>query len=339
MYAPLQLTKDKNRVAFSSITTFKRKKALSDVDGNLFSKHNVLQTHSTRSTQSIVQRRVLNLDSSDPTSVEASKIAANRERAVGRSPGVIMTDDDIQALLTMGKGEELTIIAHGSPMFGKDEPTVAGKTAQELFDYLVHTGLRVEHTGVINLSACTTAWARWGEKSFAERLRDILQKNGRTNKVTGFRSFVESLDVDTEVESAYDERETRLALAHFGRYTMAFMKLVDREETEDEKNEVVQSLVKSAQNHIREVSKAGSSIERVSQIPQEVQDYHLAIGQLLMSFKRRYNENDTPSKKAAFSGGVYEEMRVIHHTLRNQAFGGKDESPKVTALPVTFDNR
>ncbi len=178
------------------------------------------------SSQPIIQRMVLNLDLTDETIIRAANIEiARQNRASPHHATKLVTEENwysqdrpLPPLWYLRPDEPLTILAHGEPAFGDHPPKVAGKSPEELYDYLVTLGLTPALKGEINLSNCTTAWSRREQGSFASRFLAILQQHGHQNKVTGFQSFVSSEDMDTETEVEHDQRELSLALFMADRY-------------------------------------------------------------------------------------------------------------------------
>jgi len=177
---------------------------------------------------SISQLIVLNLDTADHGITADAAIAKRRqERDLKRqvdniddtwSPQKKELLEPLKLIAEENPGEPLTILAHGLPAIGDNEPEVAGKTALQLFNELVSFGLTPRFKGVIDLSNCTTAWSRDGEHSFAEKFYNILKSKGYSNTVTGFRSFVSSPDISTEKEIDYTQRERALVEFIITRY-------------------------------------------------------------------------------------------------------------------------
>ena len=185
---------------------------------------------STKSEKSLViQPMAVNLDTGDKTINKAAIIENQRQGGKG-----IVTADQIDKtpLAFLEPGETLTILAHGEPAFGSQEPKVAGKTALELFNLLVRMGLTNEFTGIINLSNCTSAWDRKSTGSFASKFYKIIGSKGFDNTVMGFESFAETVDVDTELEVDYAQREMFLAHRIAERYLAALFNLGSKDSGE-----------------------------------------------------------------------------------------------------------
>jgi len=177
----------------------------------------------------VAQRVVINLDTADPGITDAAKTAKARQvRSLGREVSVLddtWSDEKkqlrppITEIANVNPNEPLVILAHGLPAIGNDDPQVAGRTARQLYNELVQFGLTRAFKGVIDLSNCTSAWSRNGQASFAESFYNILQENGHTNKVTGFRSFVSSPNIDSDIEINHAQRERALIEFMIKRYT------------------------------------------------------------------------------------------------------------------------
>lgn len=175
-----------------------------------------------------VQRLVINLDPGDKIITQSAGIHKRRddeqakilndfhgEQRANPDTAIITgetgSEMETPPLHKIAPDESITIVAHGTPAMGRDEPRVAGKTAVELFQHLVKMGLTTKHTGIINLSNCTSAWDRKATGSFLDRFVKVLKANGHTNFVTGYESFTESADDDRELEVPHDKREVFLA--------------------------------------------------------------------------------------------------------------------------------
>ena len=180
-----------------------------------------------------IQRVTINLDPNDKAISDSAQIhKARDDRFSGTDTPLITGDFDPTGTLplsTINLDEEITILAHGTPEMGGDVPRVAGKTAQELFDHLVSMGLTPLHTGTINLSNCTSAWDRKGTGSFLDLFVKILKSNGFSNYVTGYESFTESVDIDTELEVPQDKREIFLAHKIAERFLMKLMNILPKD--------------------------------------------------------------------------------------------------------------
>jgi hypothetical protein len=188
-----------------------------------------------------VQRIVLNLDPGDPVITESALIHKQRDdeqaqelnkahgKEVSNPNSMLITGDfDPSKTLPLHKialDESITIVAHGTPAMGRDVPRVAGKTAPELFQHLVKMGLTTKHTGIINLSNCTSAWDRRSTGSFLDLFVKQLQAAGHNNFVTGYESFTESTKTGEELEVPHDKREIFLAHKVTERYMARLMNM------------------------------------------------------------------------------------------------------------------
>src|SRR5262249_5663505 len=162
---------------------------------------------------------VINLDPGDKVITESAKVHKDRDdeqakelnkfhgKEVSNPDSAIITGEvgEVPPLHKIPLDESITILAHGTPAMGRDEPRAAGKTAVELYQHLVKMGLTPEHTGIINLSNCTSAWDRKSTGSFLDRFVKVLKSNGHSNFVTGYESFTESSDKDHELEVPHDK--------------------------------------------------------------------------------------------------------------------------------------
>ena len=185
--------------------------------------HNVLSAN-------VVQRVVINMDPTDKAIAESARIHKQRDDAFEQRDTLLITGSlplmgEASPFSTVGDDEEITILAHGTPDMGGDVPRVAGKTAKELFQHLVAMGFKQRHTGMINLSNCTSAWDRKGTGSFADKFASELKKYGFNNYVTGYESFTESVSQHQELEVPVDKREIFLAHKITERYLMRLMNL------------------------------------------------------------------------------------------------------------------
>jgi hypothetical protein len=190
--------------------------------------------HRNGADAGVVQRMVLNLDSADKAISDAAQIAVAREKAATKKQPASITEKHAgQALLRfLGESEELVVLAHGTPAMGGDVPRVAGKTAEEMVDYLIQMGLDRTHTGIINLSNCTSAWDRKNTGSFADKFLAALLARNHRNIVKGFESFTESVDVSTELQVKSEDREKFLAHKFTERYMMSLMNLRENDSSE-----------------------------------------------------------------------------------------------------------
>jgi hypothetical protein len=189
-----------------------------------------------------VQRLVINLDPGDKVITRSAEIHKHRDDEQAKilnefhgeersNPdtaiitGEVGSKEDTPPLHKIAPDESISILAHGTPAMGRDEPRVAGKTAAELVAHLIKMGLTPKHTGIINLSNCTSAWDRKSTGSFLDRFVKLLKAKGHTNFVTGYESFTDSADEDHEVEVPHDKRELFLAHKVTERYMMRLMNL------------------------------------------------------------------------------------------------------------------
>jgi hypothetical protein len=242
------------------------------------------RTGSASNARSVIQRMVINLDMNDPTIDKAAVIEGRRQtQALGFNvivvtgqPQATSTSSSSAAvasastatasssgsagsggagrlpLLNLRVNEPLTLLAHGVPAFGDEPPKVAGMSPRQLYDHLISLGLTTAFVGVINLSNCTTAWGRNGEPSFGDQFVEILRANGHRNPVTGFRSFVSSLNDRAEIEVAYDQREISLAIFMAGRY-ISFLDQYSR--ADDAEKRVIRASMASAEESLADESR------------------------------------------------------------------------------------
>ena len=186
----------------------------------------------------VIQRVVINLDPADKAISDSAKIHKKRDDLFEKRDTLLITGDInpsavARPLSAVGADEEITILAHGTPDMGGDEPRVANKTAQELFVHLVAMGFTRAHTGTINLSNCTSAWDRKNTGSFADRFVKILKAHGHDNYVTGYESFTESASDTEELEVPHDKREIFLAHKIAERYISKLMVLFPKDAKEN----------------------------------------------------------------------------------------------------------
>ena len=241
----------------------------------------------------VIQRVVLNMDAGDQAIVDAARIAKERQAgSLKRDVESYDTTNDIlrlellEPIRFIDVNEPLTILAHGLPAIGDDEPMVANLTAQQLYNKLKSFGLTKAFKGEINLSNCTTAWNRGGQPSFAERFENILVQNGHKNVVTGFKSFVASVDNDTETEIAYDQREQALATFMCDRYMMLLNDYTSETSTEKRKA-------------LKEQLKTGSAL-LIAEVKKQLiglhndtySDVYMGLYQMLSPFSESENYTD-----------------------------------------------
>ena len=294
-----------------------------------------------------VQRLVINLDPGDKTINQSAMIHKRRDdeqaeilnkfHGEQRSnpdtsiiTGELGLEEEAPPLHKIAPHESITVLAHGTPAMGRDEPRVAGKTAVELFQHLVKMGLTPEHTGIINLSNCTSAWDRRATGSFLDRFVHVMKAQGHTNFVTGYESFTESADDDRELEVPHDKREVFLAHKVTERYMMRLMNMRPEDGVKDggaALKQIHAEIHAGAQDAAAEARDFSSKDDEESK---KLTLYYLELNGLLMEYlinaEGKYNE------KLAFETTVALMGLMKKYEIDNM--GARLHGQKTEAIPV-----
>ncbi|WP_445632599.1 hypothetical protein NSTC745_04147 [Nostoc sp. DSM 114161] len=299
-----------------------------------------------QSYTSVVQRMVLNLDASDPTITMAADIEKDRQqssrgrsKSVSSEPTAQIVTSEVQVtnptlfrperpLCSCARDEAITILAHGLPAMGHQPAKVAGLTANEMFEKLIKLGWASDHKGDINFSNCTSGWSRTDEGSFAEQFVRIIRQNSFSNKVTGFRSFVSSIDIDTEIEANYLTREYKLLSSIASKY-LSWIGGMDGPETKDA---MFDEITSASQMCFKESSQF-SNTQAQTQEATELADQWQRVAMQLIRYKEKLDDVDNLQAIDA-SEEMENLLNVQKECIDKINAGGKSERP---ASAVEFD--
>jgi hypothetical protein len=292
----------------------------------------------------VVQRLVINLDPGDKVITESAKVHKDRDdeqakelnkfhgKEVSNPDSAIITGEigKVPPLQKIPLDESITILAHGTPAMGRDEPRVAGKTAVELYQHLVKMGLTPKHTGTINLSNCTSAWDRKSTGSFLDRFVKVLKSNGHSNFVTGYESFTESSDKDHELEVPHDKREIFLAHKVTERYMMRLMNLRP-EDGQKDGGAVLKQILHELHGGARDAkAEAGEFMSKKDEESQTLAKYYLELSGVLMTYL--FDVEDKYNEKLTFKATV--DLMSLMKKYQIDNMGARLDKQKTEAIPV-----
>lgn len=294
-----------------------------------------------------VQRLVINLDPGDKTITQSAMIHKRRDDEQAKiinefhgeqraNPdtsvitGEIAPEQEALPLHQIAPDESITVLAHGTPAMGRDEPRVAGKTAVELFQHLVKMGLTPEHTGIINLSNCTSAWDRKATGSFLDRFVKVMKSRGHTNFVTGYESFTESVDDDHELEVPHDKREIFLAHKVTERYMMRLMNMRPEDGVEDGGAALKQIHSELQAGAKDAAAEAYDFMTKDDEESQKLSKYYLDLHTLLMNYL--FNSDGKYNEKLAFETNIALMQLMKKYEIDNM--GARLHGEKTEAIPV-----
>ena len=281
----------------------------------------------------VIQRVVINLDPEDKAIKEAAKFHKERDdRFEDRNTPLIEVGDEPnpRAFEVVGNNEDITIMAHGTPDMGGDEPRVGGKTAAQLFQFLVAMGFRRTHTGIVNLSNCTSAWDRKGTGSFADRFAKILKDNHFENYVTGYESFTESVSVEQELEVPMDKREIFLAHKITERFLMRLMNLRPEDAVQNGGKVFKKIHADLADGAIHASNEARDFLQKRDPTSQSLGQFYLTLKSLIMDYL--FDASDKYDEKRIFKFQIQAMELMKKHDLDN--LGARLHNQKVKAIPV-----
>lgn len=289
-----------------------------------------IQNQGNSNDAQVIQRVVINLDPGDKAITESARLHQKRE---GKDAKLITGDipkEKALPLSEIGKSEEITVLAHGTPAMGGDEPRVAGMTPAELFAHLVKMGLTPKHTGMINLSNCTSAWDRKSTGSFLDHFVKILKQHGFHNYVTGYESFTESVNEKTELEVPHDKREVFLAHKITERYLMELMNLNPADAIKD-KGAVLKHIHSKLKGGVRfAYHEASDFLEKKDKESQGLGHFYMSLGELLNQYLSTAEDK-------------YNEKAILHFQMEAMGLmkiynidhmGARLHGQKVEAIPV-----
>lgn len=114
--------------------------------------------------------------------------------------GVLATEYDAHEhdfILEDLNEETLTILGHGIPAVGNRPPRVDRYDPEAFVRLLTSLGYNpANHRGESDFKSCTAGWARGGDRSFIDRVANILAPLGYRGPITGAEGFAVSIPMN-----------------------------------------------------------------------------------------------------------------------------------------------